>query len=795
MLKSYLLIAIRGMMKNKLFVIINVFGMGIAVASCIVAFLAHQYDSTFDDIHSNGAKIFRVGAVRQFENTLTRYGYAAFPLGEIVDKTFQDVDKVTRYASSQSNFKRADELFESQLSYVDPAFFEMFTWEFIEGNSSGLTDKTSVMISELMAARLFGTPDNAMGKTITQVYGTDKKEVKVSGVFREPPPNSSFYKKAGAAYMSFESYKDEQPGMLDDDWKQTCSLFVQINNTSRVDKVQQQLQQYVANNNKVRDDFQVEEFTLDPLTTMAHRDRAEDIRSTTWEAPPISAISGAVVMATLILLIACFNLTNTAIAISSRRLKEIGIRKVMGSRRTQLVFQFIGETTFICFLSLLVGVGLADSLIAGWNIISGNNIYIGANYVEAPSVFLFLGGILVFTGVLAGSYPALYVSKFQPVSILKGKLRFGGTNYFTRVLLALQFAFSLIAVVNAIAFMQNARYQENYDLGFNIRGSVIASVNNQSEFDTYHNALRSNPQILAIAGAQNGIFSSPEHGPVKHDSKQAEVVVIHVGENYLNAMGLELIEGRDFIKDSGTDEKESVIITQKMANVFGWQQPVGKEIIWKDTVKLFVIGVVKDVYTAGLWREMEPMIVRYVLPDKYKQVVVSASASNILSVNQYMADEWNKVFQNRLYTGHMLASDLQRVVDLNHSAMYTYAFLGAIALLLSATGLFALVSLNVIRRMKEIGVRKILGASVSNITWIVNTEFVIILVAACGLGSWASYSISNMIISSIWKYYQGVNPITFVISIGLLFTISFLAIGYKVFSVASMNPANTLNDE
>ncbi len=782
------------MLKNKLFILINVFGMGVAIACCIVGYLAYEYDSTFNAVHKNRSDIYRISAIREFENKITRFGYASLPLGEIVDKTFQDVDQSTRYFRSWSNFKRENDLFAANLSYVDPEFFQMFSFDFISGNPLDLKDKTSVFVSEAMAVRLFHSAEEAFGKTITQVYGTELKEVKIAGVFREQPMNSSFYKKDGCAFLNFENYKDEHKTVREDDWKQESTLFVQISDPSRVSSVHQQLQPYTANNNKVREDFQVKEFALDPLTTMAHVDRAEKVRFWTWAAPPISAILGSVVMSILILLIACFNLTNTAIAISSRRLKEIGIRKVMGGMRLQLIVQFIGETTFICFLALVIGVGLADFLIEGWNIMWGY-MRLTSHYLENPTFLFFLIGVLLFTGILAGSYPAFYISKFEAVSILKGKLRFGGTNYFTRILLGLQFAISLITIASAIGFLQNARYQQEYDLGFDIRGSVVAWLNNQSEFDTYRNSLQGNPQIVSMAGASSGIFSNRVHEPVKYESRQVEVDIIAVGDNYLKTMDLKLLEGRDFMKNSETDQKESIIITQKMADLFGLDKPVGKEIVWKDTVKLFVVGVVKDVYTVGLWREMEPMMIRYVLPDKYSQIVVSTKAENVSSVNAYMTAQWNNVFPNRLYNGNMLVANMQQVNEVNVNITYMYTFLGVIALMLSATGLFTLVSLNIIKRMKEIGVRKVLGASVSNITRIVNTEFIIILAVGSALGSWASFSMTNMIMGSIWKYYQSVNALTFIISIGLLFIVSFFTIGYKVFTVANMNPVKTLRDE
>lgn len=783
------------MMKNKAFIIINVFGMGIALACCIVSFLAYQYDADFNTVHKNGEHIYRVSAVRTFENTRTRFGYASLPLGNIIDKTFQDVDYSSLYADSYSNFKRGDDLFASRVSYVEPDFFKMFSFNFIAGSPAALSDKSNVLVSESVAVRLFNSPAEALGKTMTQVYGHELKEVKIAGIFQDPPMNSTFHKHDGSAFMNLENYKDEFPRASENDWHQLGTLFIQINNASRKDIVYKQLQPYIKNNNEVQENFQLAEFALDPFLTMAHRDRDEDIRAQTWGAPPVAAIIGSVVMSGLILLIACFNLTNTAIAISSRRLKEIGIRKVMGSVRIQLIIQFIGETTCACLLALIVGLALTSFMVEGWNLMTGNNIHLEVNYFNQPSFLLFILALLFITGIVAGSYPAFYISKFQPVSILKGKLKFGGTNYFTRILLCLQFAISLISIVSAFAFLQNARYQREYDLGFDIRGSVIVPVNNQSEFDTYRNALQSKPEVLSIAGANSTIGAFRMHEAVKHELKKAEVDIIEAGDDYLNTFNLKLISGRDFIKHSQTDIKESVIITENMATLFGLDKPLGKEIIWRDSIRLFVVGVVKDIYTQGLWRDRDALMIRYIPAEQYSNIIVNTKSENIASVQNYMEKEWYKIFPNRLYPGRMLASDLQTVTNLNMSVVYGYAFLGTLALLLSVTGLFSLVSLNIVKRMKEIGVRKILGASVLNISRIINAEFIIILLAASVLGAWAGYTWSNTIMSNMWRYYKGVDIYTAATAVGVLLLVCGLTIGYKIYTIATMDPVKTLRDE
>src|SRR5688572_16054453 len=203
MLKNFLLITLRNMMKNKLYIFINIFGMGVAIACCIVAYFVYEYDTTFNANHVNGDKIYRVSAVREFDKQVSKFGYAPLPIGSIVQQTFKDVDKSARYYYSWSNLKREEDLFQSHLSYVDPEFFEMFSFEFIKGEPKALRDLSSVFINDKMAVRLFGSPEAAFGKTITQVYGTELKEIKIAGIFREPPQNSSFYSRE--AYMNFEN--------------------------------------------------------------------------------------------------------------------------------------------------------------------------------------------------------------------------------------------------------------------------------------------------------------------------------------------------------------------------------------------------------------------------------------------------------------------------------------------------------------------------------------------------------------------------------------------------------------
>jgi ABC-type antimicrobial peptide transport system permease subunit len=790
MIKNYLLITVRNLFKNKLFIFINIFGMGIAIACCIVAYFNWEFDAEFDAHHNNRAKIYRVSSVREFEGQTRLYGYAPVPLGAAIKQNISDVDKVVRMMYSYSDFKVEDNVFHAGLDYVDPEFFEVFSFKFLAGNPADLKEKSKVFLSSEMAIKLFGSTD-VVGKPLTQVLGADIKEFEVGGVFEKQPDNSSF---SAYAYMHYDNFIDEHKDVREDSWVERNTLFVMINNPARLQAAHDRLQTYLENNNRVRDDFQLKEYTLDPFVGMAQRDQANDTWRSTNSASPRAAVVSPIIMAVLVLLIACFNMTNTAIAISSRRLKEIGIRKVMGSLRSQLFFQFIGETLFVCFIALLLGLLLGEVLLTSWNAL-WTDMQLTSHYIDNPGFLLFMIGVLIFTAFVAGSYPALYISHFEPVGILKGTLKFGGTNYFTRTLLVLQYAFSLIAIVFAIAFYENSKYQRDFDLGFNDEGIIIAYVGNRSEFDTYRNAIASNKDITSIAGSKHSIFSSRYNDPVKVESKQLEVDIIDVGDGYLETMGLHLVAGRDFEKDSETDRRESVIVTESLAKTFDWEQPIGKEIIWRDTSKLYVVGVVKDVYTQGLWRELDPMMIRYTDPEQYSHVIVNGPVDKLIEINRAMETAWRNTFPNRLYNGRFLDQMMMEAVTVNDNIVKMFLFLGVVALLLSATGLFTLVSLNIIKKMKEIGVRKVLGASISNIIRIINTEFVIMLLISSIAGSVMSFYAVEALMDSIWDYYQPASGLTFIVSIMVLLGISAIVISSKVVGAARMNPVDTLRVE
>jgi hypothetical protein len=378
---------------------------------------------------------------------------------------------------------------------------------------------------------------------------------------------------------------------------------------------------------------------------------------------------------------------------------------------------------------------------------------------------------------------------------LKGTQKFGGTSWLSKTLLGMQFAISLMAIVCSLAFIDNAKYQRDFDMGYDRNGAMFTWVNSEDEYNALRNVMIQNPDVTSIAGSQHQIMYSSYNDPIKHEEKEIEVDILHVSPEYMQTMGLTILEGRGFQKDSETDKRESVIITNKVATLLGLDKPIGKEIVWMDTVKFYVIGVVKDIYNRGLWQEFAPTMIRYSAPADYKHLSLSAPAAKLPEINKYMEAHWKEVFPNRKFASMYMDDQMREANEVNINIVKMFVFLGAVALMLSVTGLFTLVSLNIIKKMKEIGVRKVLGASIANISRVINTQFVIILLLSCVAGGWCGALLAESLMASIWDFFKQTTVATMVISSAIMLLTSAVTVAYKTYSTARMNPVHVLRDE
>jgi len=791
MLKNYLLITFRNLLKNKVFTLINIAGLGIALAVCIVAFFNHMFNYDFDRTHVNFERIYRVTCFRDMKGREQEYGLSPATLGLEVKKEIPGIEKSARLINTTSPVKEGDNIFSTEISFVDPEFLEIFTFPIILGDQKSIDKQANVLISKKMASTLFGN-EFPIGKSISIVNDKNKEFTYIVGaVYKDLPENSSFRIDILTHFDNFLLMWD----VKDADWQLwATAFFITVPDKKLISSVSQSLMNYLPVQNKAREDFKLNRFNLVPLKDVGKSSRAIWSSGLYPSLHPAALISPSV-MAVFILLIACFNFANTSIAIFSKRLKEIGLRKTFGGQRHQLVTQFMMETLIVCLIALVLGIAFAEFLVPAYSSL-WSYMSIKMTFTGYAFFWIFLLLLLLLTGFIAGVYPAFYVSSFSPINVLKDSSLFKGSGKLSTVLLTLQFTISITALVMGIVFAKNAEFQKTVDLGYD-RDEVIVLNIAPELFTSFKNEIITNPKIISTGGTDNHIGFGNYRRPVKDNEKQLEVDVLDIGPTYAQTMGLRLVEGRlfDELRLVADRTNGSIVVNKKFINDFGWKESLGKTITLYDTTKLTIIGVVEDFYLYGVWQAVEPAMLRPSQSDQYDVLAVRAKPEDMAGVLEYISAKWKSMSTNLIFNGRFQNDLMQEGQNINDSIMKVNIFLAVIATILSLIGMYNLVSLDIIRRTKEIGIRKIQGAPVPLIMFIVSRKFLIVLLISSVLGCAGGYKMSIMMMDSIWDYFVEINTVTLLLAASIMIVATMATIAYKIVVASKRNPVESLRYE
>jgi len=793
MLLNYIRLTFRTLLKNKTTFLINWIGMSIALGCCITAYVNYEFNEGFDKQQANAPTLYRVAFHHEEEGKLTPYGVAPMPVGGLIRENFSEVSQVVRYISKGAQFRIGDEMFQSEFIYADPNYIRVFTIQPLHG-SIDISNKSDVIISDRLAIKYFGNTD-VVGKQMTQVIGADEREFTIGGVYKSFPANSSF---RFDILSTFDNYfiDPSQQSVIEGDWKKWSTVFLQINNASVIPQLESRLQAYVRPQNEARPDLQAKEFYIEPFEGMAARAVRERNQGHWLSMPmPPAAVLAPFAMAGFLLLVACFNFTNNAIAVAGSRLKEIGIRKVVGGRRKELIGQFLAETLIFALLALALSLVLAEYLVAGWDSM-WPSIELSIRYADNLKFFGVLTGLVVLTALLAGGYPAFYVSSFRPIEVLRDRLQLGSINWFTKSLLVLQFSISLMAVIFALAFYFNSKYQKSFDLGYTYNTVVQVPLENGDQYGQLKNALQGNALIHTVGGGQHHIYSSSAKASMKTEKEpEKEVDVLNVGEDYFKTLNVRLVAGRGFEKDRASDLKEGLIVNEEFVRFFHLENPVGRRVLVSDTLQYFITGVVKDVYLNALFQPLAPLAFRYAPEESYRYLVASTDPANLVLVNQQIKEEWKKLFPASLYSGRLMEERMVMALDHFDAVVIIYSFLGMVAIIMSVSGLFGLVSLNLQRRTKELGIRKILGASLGHITVQASKLFTVVILISFVVGSLLGSVMVNALMDSVWEYYVAIDIKVISLAVLILFAIATATIYAKISAVTKSNPVDALRHD
>lgn len=801
MLKNFLIVAVRHLLSNKVYVFINIIGLGMALACCIVAYQNSKFNWNFDNAHVNIDHIYKIHSIRDNKGDIREYGRIPMPMGPAIANDLPGVGDVFRFESHVFTVRDSkmgkDKVFDTSVCYADEGLLESFTFEEVSGNPLAYKALDQAVVTRQYAAKFYGDED-PMGRILTVFDDTGMSfNFVISGVVNKASVNSSLHFEVLLNFKNrFRMYDDDVKG----NWESFAqNTFLYLDDPSNASMVESQLAAYTSIQQEARPDFLVSQFVLSPM-----RDHADLARNVNWDnlnkTMPIQAVLVPQIMALLILLVACFNFTNTAIANSNRRLKEIGIRKVLGGNRRQLINQFMLENLTICALGLVVGVSVAIYLVPAYGAMWGD-MELKMDFQQDYLLFVFLAVLLVFTTVIAGLYPSLFISKYKPVNILRGSVNIKGSGSLTKILLATQYAFTAIAIFASVAFIQNARYQDTLDLGYEHEQVIALSLLNETQYEKIYASLLSNPDVESISSAKNHIGRGNYGFTLENDELEIDVSMLDVGAGYLETMGLEIVEGRTFDKNlEATDSKSSLIVNEKTVEAFGWDEPIGQQVTVNDTTTFTVVGVVKNFYLYGFYSPIEPVgfrlkSLRFDDDGTYSFLVAKANINNVSDVYEYLEEEWNDKIPNKTFSGFYQNSLLEGAKRTNNNILTIFTFLGLVAFILSSLGLFTMVSINLVKRTKEIGVRKVLGGSTSHLMIIVGRNYLFLLLISSLLGLLAGYYLIDALIAMVFDNYKELNALTFLIPFLVIIGISLLITSLRTLKSAVANPVNSLRYE
>ncbi len=792
MLQNYLLIAFRNFLKNKLHVIVNVLGIGVAIACCIVAYYNVRFHYNFNNQHSKKTDIYKVALTKDMNGRQQPYGITPLTLGPSIENTIMGVEQVVRYTNPTYAIRYEENIFDKRIGFTDETFLEMFDLNIISGDKNRLKDKNSILINQSLAKVCFGD-DEALGKTLT-VYNNDGKayNLMVGAVYEDFPENSSFRSQA---LCLIDNYIDMNK--IDEfSWRGwVAATFLLIPDESKVPIAEQEIKKFVDVQNDARKDWIVGTFYIESLSKIPSSEREiwnawlnQGLHPAALLAPPLMAI--------ILLILACLNFMNTALATSSSRLKEIGIRKTMGSSRRNTIMQFLGENLLVCFLGMVTGLLISSYLLDAYSDM-WPWMTLKMNLTDSMDLWLVLLGLLLFTGLLAGAYPAFYISKFNPVNILKGDVKYSGAGLFSKILLVLQFTIAIMGLVSANIFIQNAYYQETLDMGYDKENIIAVPVDDKSKLEGLKNEIVQNPLITSVGVSEEHIGWGNYMSSLKWAEEEHEVRMFDIGRGYFDAMGLELVKGSTFDKNfKESDRNKAVIVNEKLLVDYGWKDdPIGKRLRMNDTTELRVVGVVKDFYPYGFWVKIGPMGLRLGATDRMRFLIARVDEKNLTKVNEYLQTTWDEIIPNEPYAGFYQEERLAEAKDVNKQIKKIFNFLAIASVLLSLVGLYTLVSLTIIKKTKEIGIRKVLGAPFGALIRMINRDYLIILTIASGFGAYLGYFASNSLMGSIWEYHMDISILNLIIPVALMLIVSATTILRKVYIATNQNPVESLKYE
>lgn len=793
MFKNLIKTAIRNIFKDFGYSSLNIIGLTLGIASALYLIIYIADELSYDRYNKNAERIYRVSSHIQETDDEFTWIIAQIPFAEQVVADYPEVEASVRFIpAGRELFKYEDkEFFEEDFVFADTNVFEVFSYEFIAGNpENALTEPNTIVLTKDIAAKYFGKED-PMGKSL--VNGDDI--YKVTGVIENIPFNSHYRYDAIASRKSLPA----EMGSWGNFGVFTYLLLPEgLDYKDFESKIQEMYGKYMAEIFE-RMDIKIE-YILEPILDI-------HLKSTSQGEPePTGSYAYVVIfgiVALFLILIAAMNYMNLATARSTKRAREVGLRKVVGSHRGSLIMQFLTESTVLTFISLLLSLTLVVLLLPQFNSLAGKSYEISV--LLSPSVIISIIGVIVVVGILGGSYPAFYLSKFNPVSVLKGEITKGTSgSAFRKVLVVIQFTISVAMIVSTLIVFRQLNYLKTKDLGYNMDNVIELAFTNREMIEKYpvikENLLK-NTKIERVSssntrigeGSGKVIFSVETEEGMQERGINFSVV----DHDFIETMGITVLEGRDFQEDMPSDTMMAVLVNETMAKRFNWDKPLGKKVQMQgrdgtDIIMAQVVGLLQDYHQTGMYNEIETLMLLYRVQNRI--VYVKLKDENVQETIRFIEKTWNEIFPEQPFKYEFVADRFYEQFGADEKRGFIFTLFTVLAILIACLGLFGLASYTVERRTKEIGIRKVVGASERTVVKLISKEFIILVSIAILIAFPLSFYFMRDWLQN-FVYRTNLGLFVFILAGLITITITFITISFQAWRAANANPAESLRVE
>jgi putative ABC transport system permease protein len=795
MFKNYLIISFRNTLKNKWFSLLNIAGLAVGMACFILILMFVQFETSFDRFHEKSDRIYRVLS----QNNRIQPGVSEFDdnspelLAEALVAAFPEIKNATRTRKSftdQAILQYQDKNFYQAGIFADPEFFKIFSFPLLKGGvEQALMVPKSIVLTESVSQKLFGS-DNPLGRMIVYKERNRKYDMTVTGVIADVPRNSHLQFDYIISHATTVAEKKDSYMIANwDVWNYTT--YVELTSPAAKAQVEGKFPSFLDNQGEKESKI---EFFLQPIEDVHLRSQIQGERATNNQVRYVYLFMS---IALIILLIACINYMNLVTARSMTRAKEIGIRKVSGANRRQLIKQFIGETLLVTMFALGFSLLMIKFILPAFNLLIGTDLQM--SLLSQTSLLLMIGGTVLFVGIASGTYPALVLSALRPVNVLKefsasGKKGSGLRN----ALVVFQFGASIILIACTLVVFNQLKYVKKQKLGFDREHVVVIPIREQGTRDkaeAIRNQLLQHPDVLGVSvtgGLPTNIRSNYFGGKfIKENGEiiKPKLCFDYVDYDFLDVFKIELVRGRNFSREFSEDEK-AILINEALWTQLGWTEPAGKEIDVFGYNR--VIGVVKDFHFASFHSEIEPMALAF--GKGGNNIAVRVRPGDVTSRVEMIREVFKNNSRSQPFDFYFLDDAFNNLYQREQRTGEIFGYFSLLAIFIACLGLLGLASFMVERRTKEIGIRKILGAPVPKLVGLLTRDFVRMVVLA-NLIAWpVAYFAMRKWLES-FAYRIDITLGVFLLAAGAALLIAFLTISSQTLRAAMSNPVDTLRYE